>query len=94
MPFANAGVPYFRQIQPMITPAQCRAGRGLLNWTQAGLASRAHVSDSTIRHFESGRHVPTHNNHEAIQRALEEGGVVFLDDSDGCGPGVRLTRPE
>ncbi len=78
----------------MITPAQCRAGRGLLNWTQAQLASRAHVSESTVRHFESGRHVPTHNNHKAIGRALEEGGVVFLHDSDVYGPGVRLRDRE
>jgi hypothetical protein len=29
----------------------------------------------------------------AIQKALEKSGVVFIDQDDKQGPGVRLTKP-
>jgi len=61
----------------MITPAQCRAARALLDWSQQDLAKAAHLSLSTIRDFEKGRRVPTHNNTRGIKLALEEGGVVI-----------------
>ena len=42
--------------RPMpLTPAQCRAARALLDWTQDELAERAEVSRGTIRGFESGQ---------------------------------------
>ncbi|MCA0417186.1 MAG: helix-turn-helix domain-containing protein [Proteobacteria bacterium] len=59
----------------MITPAQCRAARALLDWSQQDLAKAAHLGLSTIRDFEKGRRVPTHNNLRGIKLALEEGGV-------------------
>lgn len=59
----------------MITPAQCRAARALLDWSQQDLAKAAHLGLSTIRDFEKGRRVPTHNNMRGIKLALEEGGV-------------------
>lgn len=59
----------------MITPAQCRAARALLDWSQQDLAKAAHLGLSTIRDFEKGRRVPTHNNLRGIRIALEEGGV-------------------
>ena len=59
----------------MITPAQCRAARALLDWSQQDLAKGAHLGLSTIRDFEKGRRVPTHNNLRGIKLALEEGGV-------------------
>ncbi len=61
----------------MITPAQCRAARALLDWSQLDLAQAAHLGLSTIRDFEKGRRVPTHNNLRGIKLALEEGGVVI-----------------
>jgi transcriptional regulator with XRE-family HTH domain len=61
----------------MITPAQCRAARALLDWSQQDLAKAAHLGLSTIRDFEKGRRVPTHNNLRGIKLALEEGGVVI-----------------
>lgn len=72
-----------------ITPAQCRAARGLVDMDQAGLADGAMVSRNVIIDFEKGRRVPTRNNLAAIQRVLEEAGVEF---TNGDAPGVRLGK--
>jgi transcriptional regulator with XRE-family HTH domain len=72
-----------------MTPDQSRAARGLLDWSQAELAARSNLSESTVRDFEKGRRVPSINNLAAIRRALEAAGVEFID---GDQPGVRLTR--
>jgi transcriptional regulator with XRE-family HTH domain len=70
-----------------ITPAQCRAARGLVQMDQGTLADGAMVSRSVIIDFENGRRVPVRNNLAAIQRVLEEAGVEF---TNGDAPGVRL----
>lgn len=75
----------------MITPAQSRAARGLVEWSQQELAERSNLSESTIRDFEKGRRVPSVNNLAAIARALETAGVQFIDQNGG-GPGVRMKR--
>ena len=73
----------------MLTREQCRAGRALLDWLQSELAEAAHLSLSTIRDFEKGRRVPTHNNLVAIKQAMEAAGVQFIPENGG-GAGVRL----
>ncbi len=72
-----------------MNPDQSRAARGLLDWSQAELAARSNLSESTVRDFEKGRRVPSINNLAAIRRVLEAAGVEFID---GNQPGVRLTR--
>jgi transcriptional regulator with XRE-family HTH domain len=72
-----------------ITPAQCRAARGLVEMDQATLADGAMVSRSVVIDFEKERRVPTRNNLAAIQRVLEEAGVEF---TNGDAPGVRLGK--
>lgn len=67
----------------MIAPAQCRAARALLDWSQQDLAKAAHLGLSTIRDFEKGRRVPTHNNLRGIKLALEEGGVEIGAERSG-----------
>ena len=72
-----------------LSPAQSRAARGLLDWSQTELAKKSNLSESTLRDFEKGRRTPTINNITAIRTALELGGVIFVD-ANGEGPGVRL----
>jgi DNA-binding transcriptional regulator YiaG len=72
-----------------MTPAQCRAARGLVDVSQAELAGAARVGLSTVRNFEAGRSVPVENNLAAIRRALEERGVEFIPENGG-GAGVRM----
>jgi ribosome-binding protein aMBF1 (putative translation factor) len=62
----------------MLTPAQCRAARGWLDWNQKDLAEKAKVSMSTIRDFESGKRTPIANNVEAMRRAIETAGVQLV----------------
>jgi transcriptional regulator with XRE-family HTH domain len=75
----------------MITPAQSRAARGLIEWSQSELATRANLGLSTIRNFEKGRRVPSVNNLAAIRQALESAGIVFIPEN-GEGAGVRLRK--
>ena len=77
---------------PLLIPQQCRAARGLLDWTQEELAERADVSRSTIRDFENGRHFLHPTTATQVVAALERGGALLIP-SDEAGPGVRLRRP-
>ena len=74
-----------------MTPAQCRAARGLVDMSQADLAKAANVGNSTVRNFEAGRSTPVANNLDAIRSALEAAGVIFIAEN-GDGPGVRLRK--
>lgn len=74
-----------------MTPAQCRAARGLVDWSQADLASAANVGLSTLRNFEAGRSAPMANNLAALRAALESAGVILVEEN-GEGPGVRLRK--
>ena len=72
-----------------ITPALCRAARGLLGWNQEDLAKAANVALNTLRNFELGKSTPMANNLAAIQGALEAAGLQFIPGNGG-GPGLRL----
>ena len=74
-----------------LSPAQCRAGRALVEMDQATLAKRANVSRNVVVDFEKGRRNPMANNLSAIQATLEEAGVEFIDENGG-GEGVRLRK--
>ena len=66
----------------MISASQCRSARTLLRWSVSKLAGAASVSESAIDDFELERRQPNGITAEAIQRAFEDVGVVFLPRDD------------
>jgi predicted transcriptional regulator len=76
----------------MITPAQCRAARGLIGWSQQDLAKNAGVGTVAVHQLESGTSRPRHATFDVVKRAFETAGVEFIDENGG-GPGVRLRKP-
>ena len=77
------------QDNAILSPALCRAARGLLDWTQSDLAEHAEVSRSTVRDFEGERHDIHRATGAQLRRAFEEHAVAFVM-IDGIGPGVCL----
>lgn len=80
----------------MLTAGQIRAARGLLDWSQKQLADATKLSVQTIKRMEGtrGPEASTPANVDAVRRALEDSGIVFLDPkskADG-GAGVRLKK--
>jgi hypothetical protein len=74
-----------------MTPAQCRAARGLLNWSLSLLSTPASVSTVTIRNFENEQTQPRVTTLVAMRAALEAAGVEFIEENGGA-PGVRLRK--
>ena len=74
-----------------INPAQLRAARGLLDWSQDVLASAAGTTARSIARIEAGETTPRASTMSAIRAALEGAGVEFIAKNGG-GPGVRLRR--
>jgi transcriptional regulator with XRE-family HTH domain len=78
----------------MLTPAQLRAARALLGWSRDDLAAKAGSAAETVQGFESRGTDPKLSTLNKWRRALEIGGVVFIDPNpmggDELGPGVRL----
>lgn len=75
----------------MITSAQCRAARALIDWSRDQLATHSKVALRTIVDFERGAREPRLVTLDAIQLALESAGVIFVAEN-GEGPGVRLRK--
>jgi transcriptional regulator with XRE-family HTH domain len=75
----------------MITPSQCRAARGLLDWTQQELADAARLGVATVRLFEGEGAGPRQATLVMLRQAFESAGVEFIDENGG-GPGVRLRK--
>ena len=72
-----------------MTPAQCRAARALLGWSQDQLAQVSQVHKSAITLFELEDRLPYDRTLDDLRDAFEAGGVIFVKE-DGDGPGVRL----
>jgi transcriptional regulator with XRE-family HTH domain len=75
----------------MISASQCRAARGLLNWTQQQLADAARIGVATVRLFESEATETRSATLAVVRRAFELAGVEFIDENGG-GPGLRLKK--
>ena len=75
-----------------IAGAQLRAARALLGWSQTELANQAGMSLPTVKRVETDRGPKVSEEARlALQRALVQGGVEFIDQNGG-GPGVRLRK--
>lgn len=77
----------------MITSAQIRAARGLLNWSRKDLAEKSGVSFASMMRLESFDGVPSSNvkTLEALKKAFEDAGVEFIGTPDSQA-GVRWRK--
>ncbi len=71
----------------MITAAQLRAARGLLDWTRTELAKAANISPETVKNIEHGTFRPQEQTAEQIKAAFAAHHVEFTEDE-----GVRFSR--
>lgn len=71
----------------MISAAQLRAARGLLDWTRSELAKASGLSAETIKNIEHGVYAPQEATIAAIVNCFAEHNVSFSDDE-----GVRFRR--
>jgi transcriptional regulator with XRE-family HTH domain len=71
-------------------PAQIRAARSLVNWTQEDLAKAAGVALTSVRDIEAERRAAESGTVNSVRRALENKGVEFVSGTPDYGPGVRL----
>ena len=63
--------------------------------SQQELAERASIGLGTVKRIEAVRDEPagTAQTMALIQRALEAAGIVFIEQDEQQGPGVRLKKP-
>ena len=78
----------------MISGAQIKAARALLNMSSREFAVGAGVSWATLKRFEEVPGIPPSRSGtlERVKTALEQAGIEFLGDPVSS-PGVRLRRP-
>ena len=71
----------------MITAAQLRAARGLVDWTRNELAKAANISPETVKNIEHGIFRPQEETVERIVRTFAMHSVVFTDNE-----GVKISK--
>ena len=78
----------------MLKSAQIRAARALLGWRQEDLSKASGVGTATVQRIEkSDRPITGYvSTIVRIQAAFEDAGVLFIDDDDTAGIGLRLTK--
>ena len=74
----------------MITSAQIRAGRAMLNWSRKDLAEKSGLSFASMMRLESFEGVPSSNfkTLEVIKMTFEREGIEFIGTHES-GAGVR-----
>lgn len=79
----------------IVTPAQLRAARGLLNWSVSELCEKTGLAMNTVRKAESatGFQSVYKPNAQRLRSTLEAAGVMFID-ADTNGAGARLRDPD
>ena len=75
----------------MMTGAQIRAARALLNWSTQDTALKVGLTRQTLHRLETHDDVPASRTHSLLElkRVFEEAGIEFIG-GPGEGPGVRL----
>ena len=78
----------------MIYPSQIRAARGLIDISQTELAARAGLGLATIKRIENSDEDLRANLQTVIRirKALEAAGIIFIDQDEKHGPGLRLKK--
>ncbi len=76
----------------IIIAKQCIGARAMLGWSRNMLSKAALVAERTLIDFERGARQPYDRTLADIRRALEDAGIIFIDENGG-GPGVRLKEP-
>lgn len=71
----------------MITAAQLRAARGLVDWTRNELAKAASISPETVKNIEHGIFRPQEETAERIVRTFAMRNVIFTE-----GEGVKISK--
>ena len=66
------------QAYDSLSPASCRAARGLLKMTQEELAKAAQINVSTVRRYEAGDRLLSSYAARQIGLALKASGIVFI----------------
>ena len=61
----------------LMSPAQCRAARAYLNWTQTELSRRSAVGLSAIKDFEGGNRRTHASIRSQLRRTFEDAGLEF-----------------
>ena len=74
----------------MITSAQIRAARAMLDWSREQLSNKAGVGISALMRLESATGVPSGNikTFELVQKTFEKAGIEFIGSPEG-GAGVK-----
>jgi DNA-binding XRE family transcriptional regulator len=68
---------------PIVSPAQCRAARAMLRWSQTELGRRAGVARKTIADFEQEVRDLRRRTRDAITATFKNAGIDFLWDGPG-----------
>ena len=63
----------------------------MIEWSRLRLAEAANVAERTLIDFERGARQPYDRTLADIRRALEQAGIIFIDENDE-GPGVRFRK--
>ena len=74
-----------------ISPAQCRAARALLGWTQTTLAELSGLARKTVADFEAGGRSVRFRSRRDIALAFDSAGIEFIWNTDRL---VEADRPQ
>lgn len=77
-----------RSASPEISPAQCRAARGLIGWPPGRVEQEAHLPAGSVERYETGVSAPDPAFMGRLRGCLEAAGVDFLEET-----GVQLRHP-